>query len=189
MNPATPRALDPYLASLEEWGSSSLALLCVGLFALILIACGSGGGSEVFPPPELEDLGLTEKERAKYSPITFDELFGALEIAADDSEAVEMVIKRVHRKVIGWSGVVQSTRLVKHGAEISEYSLNVAPPSQLGELFPKVYPVLVRAPNDDPVSKFAKGTSIVFVGRLEFDGRSREPWVMDSRLIDIASSN
>ncbi|MGE4607790.1 MAG: hypothetical protein AAEJ52_13695 [Myxococcota bacterium] len=154
-----------------------------------LFACGLGPVGEIFPPPAVEELGLTEKERAAYSPITFDKFVGALEIAADDSEAVEMVIKKVKRKTIGWSGVVQSTRIVKKGLEISEFSLNVAPPSQAGAVFPKTYPVLIRAPNGDPTSKLEKGTPIVFVGRLEFDGLSRKPGVMDSRLIEIAAKN
>jgi hypothetical protein len=154
-----------------------------------LFACGSDRATEIFPPPSVEALGLTEEEGAAYSPITFDKFFDALEIAADDSEAVEMVIQRVERKTIGWSGVVQSTRIVKHGAEISEFSLNVAPPSQADAVFPNTYPVLISAPNDDPTSKLAKGTAVVFVGRLEFDGLSRKPWVLDARLIEIASED
>jgi len=161
----------------------------VGLVAILLswalAACGSEPAAKVFPPPSVEELGLTEQEGAAFSPMTFDQFFGAFEMAADDDEAVEMVIKRVGRKTIGWSGVVQSTRIVKHGAEISEFSLNVAPPSQAGGFFPETYPVLIRAPNGDPVSKLAKGTAVVFVGRLEFDGRSRKPWVLDARLIDV----
>lgn len=164
----------------------AIATSCVASLALFIAACGLGPAAEISPPPSLEDLGLTEKERAAFSPVTFDKLFAALEIADDDSEAVEAVIKRINRKMVGWSGVVQSTRIVKKGLEISEFSLSVAPPSQLNSMFPKTYPVLIRAANDDPVSNLERGTAIVFVGRLEFDGFSREPWVMDSRLIEIA---
>ena len=169
--------------------ASSIAISCAASLALFILACGSGPGTEILPSPSLEDLELTEKERAAFSPITFDKLFGALEIAADDGEAVEMVIKRVNRKMVGWSGVVQSTRVVKKGLEISEFSLSVAPPSQLDSFFPKTYPVLITVPNGAPASKLEKGTPIIFVGRLEFDGFSREPWIMDSRLIEIAARN
>ena len=162
----------------ERW----LLVLCGLLFA-----CGSGPPEGILPPPSIEELGLTEKERESYSPITFDNFFSALEIAGDDSEAVEVLIKRVRRKTVGWSGVVQGSRVVKKGFEISEFSLSVAPPSQAGSIFPKTVPVLITAPNDDPVTELEKGTPIVFVGRLEFDGFSREPWVMDSRLITIAA--
>ena len=100
------------------------------VLSLSFVACGLGTTTEILPLPSIEALGLSDEEREAYSPMTFDKLFEALEIAADDTEAVEMVIKRVKRKTVGWSGVVQSTRIVKHGAEISEYSLNVAPPNQ-----------------------------------------------------------
>lgn len=152
----------------------------------LLIACGSGPPAGILPPPSIEELSLDEKERESYTPITFDKFFSALEIAGDDSEAVEAVIKRVKRKTVGWSGVVQGSRVVKKGFEISEFSLSVAPPSQAGAMFPDTVPVLITAPNDDPVAEIEKGTPIVFVGRLEFDGFSRDPWVMDSRLITIA---
>jgi len=155
------------------------------LASLLLLSCGRT--TEVFPPPTVEDLGLSEQERAAYSPMGFDKFSEALEIAADDKEAVEMVIKRVQHKTIGWSGVVESTRIVKPGDETSEYSLNVSPPREAGAFFPKTYPVLITAPNGDPVSKIEKGTPVVFVGRLEFDGFSREPWVMDARVIEVAA--
>jgi len=162
--------------------------VAIPLALALVVACGSGS-VEALPPPTVDDLGLSEQQRAEYSPITFDKLFDALEIAGDDGEAVEMVIKRVNHKTIGWSGVVQSTRIVKPGLEVSEFSLNVAPPAQLGSLFPKTFPVLVQAPNEDPISKIEKGTPVVFVGRLEFDGLSRKPWVMDARLIEIAATD
>lgn len=187
MNLVLPRvkSVPPVLPSglVAKWSAPISGLT---LLSWLFLACGLGPAAEIFPPPSVDELGLTEEERARFSPITFDELIAALAIAADDSEAVEMVIERVKRKTIGWSGVVQSTRIVKHGAEISEYSLNVAPPSQAGAYFPKTVPVLITAPNGDPVSKLAKGTAVVFVGRLEFDGLSRKPWVMDSRLVEIA---
>ena len=179
--------MKPAAARTKPVGRSSV--VCMVLLSGLLSACGAGPNAEILPVPSVDDLGLTEQERAAFAPITFDKFFGALEIAADDSEAVEMVIKRVKRKTIGWSGVVQSTRIVKHGAEISEYSLNVAPPSQASAIFPKTIPVLISAPNGDPVTSLAKGTPVVFVGRLEFDGLSRKPWVMDSRLIEIAEGN
>lgn len=184
MSPALAHAKSVDL-SLPTW---FVEISCLILLSWLLLACGSGS-TEIFPPPAVEELGLSEEERAAFSPIPFDTFFGALEVAADDSEAVEMVIKRVKRKTVGWSGVVQSTRIVKHGADISEFSLNVAPPSQAGALFPKTFPVLIRAPNGDPVSKLARGTPVVFVGRLEFDGLSRKPWVMDARLIEIAAKD
>jgi len=150
----------------------------------LLIGCGSGSIGEIRPHPLVDELGLNEAERAAYSPMEFDKFSEAIEIASDDADAVEMVIKRVNHKTIGWSGVVQSTRIVKHGAEISEFSLSVSPPSQAGVLFPKTFPVLIEAPNGDPVTQLPKGTPVVFVGRLEFDGLSREAWVMDARLLD-----
>jgi hypothetical protein len=156
---------------------------------LMWTACGGDSDAPLPPPPSADELGLSEAEKANYAPISFDKLFAALSIAEDDSDALESVIKRVNRKIVGWSGVVQSTRIVKKGLEVSEFSLNVAPPSQAGAFVPKTLPVLVRAPNDDPVASTEKGTPVVFVGRLEFDGFSRDPWVLDARLVQAESAN
>ncbi|MGE4606488.1 MAG: hypothetical protein AAEJ52_07080, partial [Myxococcota bacterium] len=43
----------------------------VALLSWFIFACGSGPVGEIFPPPAVDELGLTEKERAAYSPITF----------------------------------------------------------------------------------------------------------------------
>ena len=55
------------------------------------------------------------------SPIEFDKLVTALEVAGDDSDAVETVIFRVNHKTVAWSGIVKRHRLVKNGPEKSEF--------------------------------------------------------------------
>lgn len=150
----------------------------------IALGCGREPTAPIPPQPRLDELGLSDADRAHYAPISFDKLFDAIAVAGDDADALESVIARVNHKIVGWSGVVESTRVVKPGREVSEFSLNVAPPAQAGAFRPKTLPVLVNAPNGDPVASLAKGTPVVFVGRLEFDGFSRDPWVLDAHLLE-----
>jgi hypothetical protein len=151
---------------------------------LALSACGAGDPVVVPEAPSQEQLGLTSEETERYAAIGFDKLVEALEVAGDDDDAVEIVIERVNGKVVGWAGIVQSRRLVRNGPTNSEFSLSVAPAGQVGKAFPKALPVLFEVPNEDPVAAMEAGDPIVFVGRLEFDGRTREPWVLDSRRLD-----
>ena len=161
-------------------------MMRIGVAIVTLFGIGCGGEPEVAIPPQpgVDALGLSEAERERYAPITFDKLVAALEIAEEDRDALETVISRVNGKWVGWSGVVKSTRIVKPGREISEYSLNVASPSQANAFVPKTVPILFTAPTGDPISQVEEGTPIVFVGRLEFDGFSRDPWVLDARLVE-----
>ena len=152
--------------------------------ATALLACGEGDPVAVPEAPSREQLGLTSEENERYAAIGFDKLVEALEVAGDDDDAVEIVIERVNGKVIGWAGIVQSRRLVRNGPQRSEFSLSVAPAGQVDRAFPKTIPVLFEVPNDDPVAAMNAGDPIVFVGRLEFDGRTRDPWVLGSRRID-----
>lgn len=150
------------------------------------VCLGCVGGADPPPQPSLESLGLSSSERESYAAIGFDSLIDALEIAGDDAQATEEVIERVNRKTVGWSGTLQGVRLVKKGLERSEFALAVAPPSRADRFFPTTVEVLVETPNDAPLDTFTKGDPVVFVGRLEFDGRTREPWVVGARLLDAS---
>lgn len=162
-------------------------LLLIGL-GLAWTAC-SPNRVEVPSQPSLESLGLSAAERERYAPVDFDPLLDALEVAGDDGLAVETIIERVNRKTVGWSGVVQSNRVVKKGREKSEFSLAVASPKRAAGFFPKTIPVLFEARNSAPVASLSKGDVVVFVGRLEFDGLTREPWVIGARRVPTSSDH
>ena len=93
--------------------------------ALALAACGSGSSVVVPEIPPKEALGLSAEESESFSPIEFDKLVTALEVAGDDTDAVETVIFRVNHKTVAWSGIVKRHRLVKNGPEKSEFSLSI----------------------------------------------------------------
>jgi hypothetical protein len=150
--------------------------------------CGSGSSVAVPEIPPRDALGLSAEESKSFSPIEFDKLVTALEVAGDDANAVETVILRVNRKTVAWAGIVKRHRLVKNGPEKSEFSLSVAPPGQAGKMVPTTLPVLFEVANDDPIATIESGEPLVFVGRLEFDGLTREPWVLDSRRIEVSTA-
>jgi hypothetical protein len=156
---------------------TALAVALVAPVAL-LAGCGAGDAANV-PAPTRDELGLDAKQAADYDPVTLDELVTALDgfDDADDSSSREDWIHRHDHRWVGWVGVVVRTRAVSH----AETAVTVSPPG--GGLLPTTVDVVFPTSEGDPVQDLGRGDVIRFAGRLEFDGQTRKPWVLDAHLL------
>ncbi len=164
--------------------------LRVVLALLLALGCLAGcGGRDAanVPVPTQQELGLDAKQSANYDPVTIDEVIQTLDrfdeagAPGDVEQAREDFIHQHDRHWIGWVGVVARTRIVSH----DEISVLVSAPTGSSGLIPTTINVLFEAPEDHPAHQLGRGDVVRFGGRLEFDGRSREPWVLDARLLPL----
>ena len=161
-----------------------LRALLASLLALgCLAGCGGGDAANV-PLPTQQELGLDAKQSADYDPVTLDEVirtldrFDEAEDPGDVEQAREDFIGQHDRHWIGWVGVVTRTRIVSR----DEIAVLVSAPGGSSGLIPTAINVLFEVPEDHPAHQLGRGDVVRFGGRLEFDGRSRQPWVLDARL-------
>jgi len=171
-------------AAESGWQRRSAGLCLALSVALTLSACGSEPVS-VEPPPPLESLSLTPEQRERFISASFDQVIGALEVAeANSPDTIEDVRHAFDRSVVAWAGVVQGSRLMGHVDGRREIALQVSPPSNAGAFFPTTVQVVFDVPDGHPITEVGKGAVVSFVGSLEFDGSTREPWVLRARLAD-----
>ena len=134
--------------------------------------------------PAVESLGLTPEQLEDYTELTLGELVARMEAFAEDPEANagnrETYIRVYNGRWVGWTGLFVRNRIVKPGLDKSEIAVHVSAPSAAG-LFPTTVPVLFVVGDDHPVHELGGGDVVRFAGRLEFDGGTRRPWVLDAR--------
>ncbi len=158
------------------------------LASLLALGCLAGcGGTDAanVPVPTQQELGLDAEQSEDYDPVTLDEVirtldrFDEAEDPGDVEQAREDFIHQHDRHWIGWVGVVARTRIVSH----DEVAVLVSAPGGSSGLIPTTINVLFEVPEDHPAHQLGRGDVVRFGGRLEFDGRSREPWVLEARLL------